>query len=152
MSTTTPTPSALGWVDDIETVTVENTNFRTVVFTGTHLQLTVMSLAAGENIGWEMHDHLDQFLRVERGTGTLKLGRSADDVAEQHEVSDDWAAIIPAGTWHDVVNVGDGELKLYSVYGPPDHPDGTVHVTKTDAENDEAEESAHDHHADEVDD
>jgi mannose-6-phosphate isomerase-like protein (cupin superfamily) len=151
MSATTPTPRSLGWVDDIETATVDNTNFRAVLFTGTHLQLTVMSLAAGENIGWEMHDHLDQFLRVERGRGTLKLGRSADEVAEEHEVSDDWAAIIPAGTWHDVVNDGDGELKLYSVYAPPDHPDGTVHATKADAETDEAEDSPHDHHAEEPD-
>jgi mannose-6-phosphate isomerase-like protein (cupin superfamily) len=151
MSATTPTPRSLGWVDDIETATVDTTNFRAVLFTGTHLQLTVMSLAAGENIGWEMHDHLDQFLRVERGRGTLKLGRSADEVAEEHEVSDDWAAIIPAGTWHDVVNDGDGELKLYSVYAPPDHPDGTVHATKADAETDEAEDSPHDHHAEEPD-
>jgi mannose-6-phosphate isomerase-like protein (cupin superfamily) len=137
--------TSLGWVDDVEQVTVANTNFRTVLFTGKHIQLTVMSLAVGESIGWEMHDHLDQFLRIEQGSGVLKLGTSADDVAEEHPVGDDWAMIIPAGTWHDVVNVGDTELKLYSIYGPPDHPDGTVHVTKQDAE--EAEASAHDHHA-----
>lgn len=140
----------LGWTGDIEDVTVDNTNFREVVYTGRHIQLTVMSLRAGENIGWEMHDHLDQFLRVERGTGTLKLGRSADEVAEEHPVSDDWAMIIPAGTWHDVVNDGDTDLKLYSIYGPPDHPDGTVHVTKSEA--DAAEASEHDHQADPVDD
>lgn len=140
----------LGWVGDIEDVTVDNTNFREAVYTGRHLQLTVMSLRAGENIGWEMHDHLDQFLRVERGTGTLKLGRSADEVVEEHAVSDDWAMIIPAGTWHDVVNDGDSDLKLYSIYGPPDHPEGTVHVTK--AEADAAESSEHDHQADSVDD
>ena len=137
--------SSLGWVDNVELATVSNANFRTVLFTGTHIQLTVMSLAVGEDIGWEMHDHLDQFLRIEQGSGVLKLGRSEDDVAEEHSVTDDWAMIIPAGTWHDVVNVGDSELKLYSIYGPPDHPDGTVHVTKTDAE--EAESSEHDHHA-----
>ena len=137
--------SSLGWVDDVEQVTVANTNFRTVLYTGKHIQLTVMSLQVGENIGWEMHDNLDQFLLIEQGSGVLKLGTSADDVAEEHPVGDDWAMIIPAGTWHDVVNVGDSELKLYSIYGPPDHPDGTVHVTKRDAE--EAEASAHDHHA-----
>ncbi len=147
MSDTTANPSSIGWVGEIEDVTNRNTTFRTVVFTGEHLQLTVMSLAAGENIGWEMHDNLDQFLRVESGTGTLKLGRSADEVAEEHAVSDDWAMIIPAGTWHDVVNEGESELKLYSVYAPPDHPPGTVHVTKADAEHDEAEVSEHDHHA-----
>ena len=131
--------SELGWVDDIEAATLGNEDFRRVLYTGAHLQLTVMSLAGGENIGWEMHDHLDQFLRIERGAGTLKLGPSEDDVAEQHTVSDDWAMIIPAGTWHDVVNEGDGELKLYSVYAPPDHPPGTVHRTKADAEEDEAD-------------
>ena len=140
-------PSSIGWVGDIEDVTTSNTTFRTVVHTGAHLQLTVMSLAAGENIGWEMHDNLDQFLRIESGRGTLKLGRSADEVAEEHPVSDDWAMIIPAGTWHDVVNAGDSELKLYSVYAPPDHPPATVHVTKADAEAAEHEASGHDHHA-----
>jgi mannose-6-phosphate isomerase-like protein (cupin superfamily) len=150
MSEPTSSTGPLGWVGDIEDVTVDNTNFRQVVYTGRHIQLTVMSLRVGENIGWEMHDHLDQFLRVESGTGTLKLGRSADEVAEEHPVSDDWAMIIPAGTWHDVVNDGDAELKLYSIYGPPDHPDGTVHVTK--AEADAAEASEHDHHAQPADD
>ena len=138
--------SSLGWIDNVEDATMRNPNFRTVLYTGEHIQLTVMSLAVGEDIGWEMHDHLDQFLRVEHGTGVLKLGRSADEVAEEHAVSDDWAMVIPAGTWHDVVNVGDDELKLYSIYGPPDHPDGTVHVTKAGAQ--AAEASAHDHHAD----
>jgi mannose-6-phosphate isomerase-like protein (cupin superfamily) len=139
MSEDTPARSTLGWVDDIEAATLANEDFRRVLHTGSHLQLTVMSLAVGESIGWEMHDHLDQFLRIERGTGTLKLGPSEDDVAEQHPVSDDWAMIIPAGTWHDVVNEGDSELKLYSVYAPPDHPPGTVHHTKADAEADEAD-------------
>jgi mannose-6-phosphate isomerase-like protein (cupin superfamily) len=137
MSDGTSPASRLGWVDDIEAATVGNGDFRRVLFTGSHLQLTVMAIPAGESIGWEMHDHIDQFLRIERGTGTLKLGSSEDEVTEQHSVSDDWAMIIPAGTWHDVVNEGDGELKLYSVYGPPDHAPGTVHHTKADAEADE---------------
>ena len=143
MSDAPPSTSDIGWVADIEAMTIGNDDFRRVLFTGGHIQLTVMSLAAGESIGWEMHDHLDQFLRIERGTGTLKLGRSADDVAEKHAVCDDWAMIIPAGTWHDVVNEGDGELKLYSIYGPPDHPDGTVHHTKADAEADEEDHPDH---------
>jgi mannose-6-phosphate isomerase-like protein (cupin superfamily) len=151
VSDETPNPSNIGWVGDIEDVTKANTTFRTVVHTGEHLQLTVMSLAAGENVGWEMHDNLDQFVRIETGSGTLKLGTSAEDVAEEHAVSDDWAMIIPAGTWHDVVNEGDSELKLYSIYAPPDHPPGTVHVTKSDAEHDEADDSGHDHHAPPVD-
>ena len=152
MSDTTSNPSSIGWVGDIEAITNANTTFRTVVHTAKHLQLTVMSLAVGENVGWEMHDNLDQFLRIESGSGSLRLGTSADDVAEEHSVSDDWAMIIPAGTWHDVVNEGDNELKLYSIYAPPDHPPGTVHVTKADAEHDEADDSKHDHHAPSVDD
>lgn len=140
-------PSTLGWVGDIEDVTESNTNFRTVVFTGKHLQLTTMALQPGENIGWEMHDHLDQFLRVEAGAGTLRLGTAADDVTEEHAVEGDWAMIIPAGVWHDVVNGGDEPLKLYSLYGPPDHPAGTVHVTKAEADEAEAAEHGHDHHA-----
>ena len=139
MSDDAPT-TALGWLADIEAATLENTDFRRVLFTRSHLQLTVMSIPVGESVGWEMHDHLDQFLRIESGTATLKLGRSEDDVAETYPVGDDWAMIIPAGTWHDVVNEGDEPLQLYSLYAPPEHPDGTVHVTKADAE---AAEHAH---------
>ena len=133
MSDDAPT-TALGWLADIEATTLENTDFRRVLFTRSHLQLTVMSIPVGESVGWEMHDHLDQFLRIESGSATLKLGRAEDDVAETFPVSDDWAMIIPAGTWHDVVNEGDAPLQLYSLYAPPEHPDGTVHVTKADAE------------------
>ncbi|GIU88628.1 MAG: hypothetical protein KatS3mg009_3143 [Acidimicrobiia bacterium] len=84
--------------------------------------------------------HLDQFIRIESGRGRLELGAQEDRVDEKHEVEDDWAIIIPAGTWHNVVNTGDEDLKLYSLYSPPEHPDGTVHATKADAEADE-----HDH-------
>ena len=124
----------LGWVGDIEQETVTNTTFRTVVFTGEQTQLTVMSLAPGESIGREVHEAIDQFLRVERGSGRVELGRSKDTVDETHEVTADWAIIVPAGVWHDLVNTGDGELKLYSLYSPPEHPEGTVHETKAEAE------------------
>jgi mannose-6-phosphate isomerase-like protein (cupin superfamily) len=97
-------------------------------FTGAQLQLTVMSLAPGEDIGAEVHDDHDQFLRVERGSARLELGE------ETHELEDDWAVIVPAGVLHNVVNTGEGELKLYSLYAPPEHPDGTVHRTKAEAE------------------
>jgi mannose-6-phosphate isomerase-like protein (cupin superfamily) len=127
------------WVDDIEQVTLANDTFRTVLFTGTNLQLTVMHLQPGEEIGWEMHDDLDQFLRVESGTGRLDVGTSKDAIDERHDVSDDWATIIPGGTWHNVVNTGDEPLKLYSLYAPPEHPDGTVHRTKAEADAAEAE-------------
>lgn len=124
----------IGWVGDIEQLTVANDTFRTVVYTGTHAQLTVMSIEPGGEIGWEAHDHLDQFLRVEQGRGRLDLGRTGDGVDEQHDLEDDWALIVPAGIWHNVVNTGDDDLKLYSLYSPPEHPDGTVHVTKADAD------------------
>jgi mannose-6-phosphate isomerase-like protein (cupin superfamily) len=129
----------LGWIGDIEQATLDNDTFRTVLFTGAHTQLTVMHLRQGEQIGWEAHDDLDQFIRIEHGSARLDLGRSGDSVDESHELADDWAAIIPAGTWHNVVNAGDGSLKLYSLYSPPEHPDGTVHVTKAEADAAEAE-------------
>jgi mannose-6-phosphate isomerase-like protein (cupin superfamily) len=128
-----------GWVGDIEAATLDNSNFRTVLFTGERTQLTVMRLAPGEEIGVEMHDHLDQFIRVEEGSARVTLGPSADEIAETHDIGDDWAVIIPGGTWHNVINTGGGDLKLYSLYSPPEHPDGTVHETKADAEAAEAE-------------
>ena len=130
----------LGWVQNIEKATLDNSNFRTVLFTGEHTQLTVMRLGPGEDIGWEQHPHLDQFLRIESGTGRLELGTTEDKVDETHDVEDDWAIIIPAGIWHNVVNTGDGEVKLYSLYSPPEHPPETVHKTKAEAEAAEAAE------------
>lgn len=130
----------IGWVNDIEKLTRENTNFRTVIYTGEHSQLTVMSVPPGGEIGWEAHGHLDQFLRIEQGQGRLDLGTTEDAVDESQDVEDDWAFIIPAGTWHNVVNTGDEDLKVYSIYSPPEHPDGTVHRTKAEADADE-----HDH-------
>jgi len=123
-----------GWVGNVEEATIENANFRTVLFTGANIQLTVMSLAPGEEIGVEMHDHLDQFLRVEEGSGRVTFGPSADQVDEEHDVADDWAVVVPGGVWHNVINTGSGELKLYSLYAPPEHPSGTVHRTKKEAD------------------
>jgi mannose-6-phosphate isomerase-like protein (cupin superfamily) len=124
----------IGWVGDVEKVTLDNETFRTVVFTGEHTQLTVMRLAPGEDIGLEAHPHLDQFLRIEQGRGRAELGHSEGNIEETHEVGPDWAIIVPAGIWHNIVNTGDEELKLYSLYSPPEHPDGTVHRTKQEAE------------------
>ena len=129
-----------GWVGDIEDATLANDTFRTVLFTGQNLQLTVMRLAPGEEIGVEMHDHLDQFIRIEQGMARVTMGPSEDEVSETHEVEDDWAVIIPGGTWHNVINTGEGDLKLYSLYTPPEHPDGTVHRTLA-----EADAAEHDH-------
>src|SRR5687768_2348216 len=133
----------LGWVGDIEQATLDNTTFRTALHTGTHMQLTVMRLGPGEEIGREAHPHLDQFIRIEQGEATVELGSSRDAIDETHALAEDWAVIIPAGVWHNVVNTGDGEVKLYSLYAPPEHPAGTVHRTK--AEADAAEEAEHGH-------
>jgi mannose-6-phosphate isomerase-like protein (cupin superfamily) len=130
-----------GWLDDVTKITLANENFRTVVFTGKHTQLTLMSLAPGEEIGWESHGHLDQFLRLEQGKARVDLGKSEDKVDESHEVEDDWAFIVPAGVWHNVVNIGNEPVKLYSLYSPPEHPAGTVHKTKAEAD---AAEKSHD--------
>ncbi len=129
----------LGWAADIEKATLENTNVRTVLFTGEHTQLTVMSIDPGGEIGWEAHHDIDQFLRVEQGTGRAEFGTTEDRVEETHDVEDDWAIIIPAGVWHNVINTGAEALKLYSLYSPPEHPDGTVHLTKAEADAAEAE-------------
>ena len=130
----------LGWVADIERATLDNENFRTVLWTGEHSQLTVMRIAAGEDIGLEVHPDHDQFIRIEEGKGRAELGPSEDEVAETHDVEADWAIVVPAGTWHNVVNTGDGDLKVYSLYSPPEHPPNTVHRTKAEAE---AAEAAH---------
>lgn len=128
-----------GWSGNIEEVTTQNTTFRTVVFTGKHVQLTVMSIPVGGEIGLEVHDHLDQFLRVEAGSARVVMGEAKDKLDETHELRDDWAVIVPAGTWHNVINTGTTDLKLYSLYAPPEHPPGTVHKTRAEADAAEAE-------------
>lgn len=130
----------LGWVDNIEKLTRDNDNFRTEVHTGEHSQLTLMSVPPGGEVGWEAHPHLDQFLRLEAGKARLDFGRTRDAVDESHDIEDDWALIVPAGVWHNVVNTGDVDVKLYSIYSPPEHPEDTVHRTKAEADADE-----HDH-------
>ena len=127
----------LGWVANIEELTRDNDNFRTVVHTGVHSQLTIMSVSPGGEVGWEAHAELDQFLRLEQGVARVDFGESSDGVDESHEIEDDWAVIVPVGIWHNAVNIGDGALKLYSIYSPPEHPDGTVHRTKAEADADE---------------
>jgi mannose-6-phosphate isomerase-like protein (cupin superfamily) len=123
----------LGWVDDIEKITVENDQFRKVVFTGKEAQLVLMSLAPGEDIGWEAHDHIDQFIRLEQGKARVDFGVTEDAVDESHQVEADWAFIVPTGTWHNVTNTGDEAVRLYTIYSPPEHPDGVVYATKAQA-------------------
>ncbi|SOC24044.1 mannose-6-phosphate isomerase-like protein (cupin superfamily) [Ureibacillus xyleni] len=121
------------YVVDMNEVTVQNNNFRTALWTGKNLQLTLMSLMPGESIGLEMHPDVDQFLRVEQGLGITQMGRNREQLTFQQYVEDDSAIFIPAGTWHNLTNIGNIPLKLYSIYAPPNHPKGTVHPTKADA-------------------
>ena len=121
------------WLGDIEQITCANSTFRTVLFTGSNLQLTVMCLMPGEEIGLEMHDHRDQFLRVEEGSAVVTLGPNGSEVAESRDLADGGAVIVPGGIWHNVINAGNKPLRLYSLYAPPEHPDGAVHKTKADA-------------------
>lgn len=119
---------------NIESVTENNNSFRTTLWTGEFLQLTLMSLLPGEDIGLERHDDVDQFIRIEEGRGLLLMGDDPDNPNFQQTVTDDYAFIIPAGKWHNLTNIGSSSLKLYSIYAPPQHPLGTVHQTKSDAE------------------
>lgn len=124
-----------GFTGDIEALTTENTDFRRVLYTGKFMQLVLMSLAPGEEIGSEVHDDIDQFFRVEDGHGTVVI----DGV--EHAVKDDDVVIVPAGATHNVINTGDVALKLYTIYAPPEHKNGTVHATKAIA--DEQHEADH---------
>ncbi|WP_071396823.1 cupin domain-containing protein [Bacillus tuaregi] len=126
---------------NINQATKQNNTFRTALWTGTQLQITLMSLKRGEDIGLEMHPDVDQFLRVEQGQGLVQMGKSRDQLTFRRRVYDDSAIVIPAGTWHNLINTGNGPLKLYSIYAPPNHPFGTVHETKSEAE--AAEEGHH---------
>jgi mannose-6-phosphate isomerase-like protein (cupin superfamily) len=119
-----------GYVDNIEEATTSNEEFRRVLYTGKNLQLVLMTLQPGEEIGEEVHEDRDQFFRVEDGRGTVYIDGSPN------LVEDDFAVIVPAGARHNVVNTGDEPLKLYSIYGPPEHQDGIVHHTKAQADAD----------------
>lgn len=121
------------YVVDIHEAAEQNNTFRTALWTGENLQLTLMSLMPGESIGLEMHPDVDQFLRVEQGLGIVQMGKNQVELSFQEYVKDDSAIFIPAGTWHNLTNIGHIPLKLYSIYAPPNHPKGTVHPTKADA-------------------
>lgn len=125
-----------GFMGSIEKETLENGYFRKVLFTGKHSQLVVMSLPPEEEIGNEIHDEVDQFFRIEQGEAKFVFNGS-----EEHIARDGDAVVVPAGTYHNVINNSDAEeLKLYTIYSPPNHPDGTIHKTKAEAD---AAEAAH---------
>lgn len=119
---------------NIEKATLENRNFRTALWTGKYLQLTLMSINVGDDIGLEMHPDVDQFIRIEQGQGVVMMGDTSKHLGYRQRVSDNYVILIPAGKWHNIVNTGRTPLKLYSIYAPPEHPWGTVHRTKREAE------------------
>ncbi|HCS93915.1 MAG: cupin domain-containing protein [Bavariicoccus seileri] len=120
-------------VEDIEGMTLENDNYRTTIWTGSNLQVTVMTIQPGDDIGLEIHHGIEQFLRIEQGEGICKMGPTEDNLNFEAPVKDDDAIFVPADTWHDVINTGDKPLKLYTIYAGPDHVAGTVHPTHQDA-------------------
>ncbi len=126
-------------VIDIERYTLANDNFRTALWTGGNLQLTLMSIPAGGQVGLECHDGIDQFLRVESGCGRVEMGDSRERLDFVREAGEDFAIIVPAGKWHNIINTGDAPLKLYSIYAPAEHAHGTVHRTYEEAMQAEAE-------------
>ncbi len=117
-----------GFVDNIETLTTENSDFRRVIYTGEHLQLVLMSLEPGQDIGSEVHAEHDQFFRIESGEGEVVIDGA------RSKVKDDDAIIVPAGAQHNVINTGKEPLRLYTLYGPPEHKEATVHEDKDDVE------------------
>lgn len=131
------------FVVDIEKLTLGNENFRTAVWTGEYFQMTLMTIPVGGEVGLEVHPDTDQFLRLEQGKAKVLMGAARDKLDQEWSAEDDWSIIVPARTWHNIINVGQEPLKLYSIYAPPHHPHGTVHKTHAEAEAAEAEE--HDH-------
>lgn len=119
-----------GYVANIEELAFQNDNFRKVLYTGENGQLVLMSLLAGEEIGEEVHDGVDQFLRIEKGAGTAVINGIT------HEITDGSAVLVPSGATHNIINTGTTEMKLYTLYMPPHHRDQVIHKTKAEAETD----------------
>ncbi|HWI76036.1 MAG TPA: cupin domain-containing protein [Sphingomicrobium sp.] len=117
-----------GYCDDIEKATLENEDFRRVLYTGEHLQLVLMTLQPGDEIGEEVHPDRDQFFRIEEGEGAIDID------GRENRVEDDFAVIVPAGARHNVRNIGSQPLRLYTIYGPPEHKDQVVQATKEEAD------------------
>lgn len=124
-----PTP----YVVNIEELTLANENFRTAAWTGSNLQMTLMTIQPGEDIGLEVHEDHDQFLRIEQGSARVEMGPTETEL-ETWTAEDDFAIFVPAGSWHNIINTGEAPLKLYSIYAPAEHAHGTIHETKAIAE------------------
>ena len=124
---------------NIDMLTLQNQNFRTALWTGKHLQLVAMSIKRCESIGGEVHPKTDQFIRIVKGRAEVEMGKCADNITYSKQIGAGDITIIPAGCYHNIKNIGECSLKLYTIYAPPEHPKGTVNKTKEDAEK-------HEHH------
>lgn len=138
-------PGPVPYVVDIEEATLSNNNYRHSIWTGDYMQLVLMSLDPGEIIDLEIHRGHDQFIRVEKGKARVLMGLTEDNLDFDKEVKDDWVILVPAGYWHTVKNVGNEELKLYTIYAPPEHPLGTINKTYEEAVIYHGEHHHHDH-------
>ncbi len=119
---------------DIDAYTLANENFRTALWTGKNMQVTLMSIPVNGEVGLEMHPNIEQFLRIEEGSAEIFMGDTKETIASMQTAEADFAIFVPAGKWHNVVNIGDKPLKLYSIYSPVEHPHSTVHKTFEEAQ------------------
>ncbi len=127
---------------DLESETIANPNYRTVAWSGKYLQVTLMSIPVNGDIGLEQHPDTDQFIRLDRGRGRAQMGPNKDELTFDQEVSDGWCVIVPAGSWHNVTNIGDEPMQVYTVYAPQHHKPGKVQQTKAIADADTDDEPA----------
>ena len=127
---------------DIESATKDNPNYRSVAWSGRYLQVTLMSIPVGGDIGLEAHPETDQFLRLDAGTGRVQMGATKDNLTHTKEVSDGWCVLVPAGTWHNITNTGDGPMQIHAIYAPAHHKPDKVHTTNADAEGDKDDQPA----------
>ena len=121
------------YVTNIEKIAIQNQNFRTAIWTGCYLQMTLMCIPPCEDIGLEIHSELDQFIRVEQGKAIVKMGTCKNELDFQRILCKGDGVFIPAGTWHNIINLGRNSLKVSVIYAPPNHPRNTIHATKADA-------------------
>lgn len=133
-----PKPQAF----DLEKSTLANQHYRNVAWSGRYLQLTLMSIPPGSDIGLEKHGDTDQFLRLDGGRGRVQMGPEKDQLTFDHEVADGWCVLVPAGTWHNITNIGEAPMQVYTIYAPAHHKPGKVHHTAEEAEADEDDEPA----------
>lgn len=127
---------------DIEGATQENRNYRSVAWSGRYLQVTMMSIPVGGDIGLEMHAETDQFLRLDAGSGLAEMGPARDQLTFRREVEDGWCIMVPAGTWHNITNTGDEPMQVYTIYAPAHHAPGRIQKTAADAAADAGDEPA----------